>query len=176
MAIGEVRLGVRARMALRMLADSGCIRAERGIVRPGQTIFPKTLEVAGQTYKRITVAELTSQEGAQCLRPEDIKGHNAEQLKAQLSNPSTGPLTYVNVKDTLKIVGATGGTLRLMTNAEVDNLPDGVRSQLKGNNWFLVETERGSGRFNWRCLDYDYRYFSYPEPRCNDYAVRLVGD
>jgi hypothetical protein len=141
-----------------------------------QTISPKTLEVEGQTYKRITVEELTSQEGAQILKPEDINGHNARELKAQLNNPSEKPLTYVGEEDTLRIVRATNGAFRLMTNAEVDNLPEAVRSQLKGNNWFLVETERGSGRYNWRCHGGSRCVYNVPESRdcCN--GVRLVGD
>jgi formylglycine-generating enzyme required for sulfatase activity len=38
MAIGEVRLGVRARVALRMLANSDCLKAEERIVRPGNIV------------------------------------------------------------------------------------------------------------------------------------------
>lgn len=145
--------------------------------RQSKKILPKTLDVEGQPYKKIMVEELTAQEGAQILKPEDVNGHNAEELKAQLSNPSGKPLTYINVKDALNIVKAMGGTFRLMTNAEVDNLPDEVRSQLRGDFWFLVETERGSGQYNWRRLGSDDRGDrDFPEDRYFDDAVRLVED
>ena len=147
--------------------------------RKPQTIFPQTLEVVGQTYKRVMTGELTGIEAAQFLKPEEVSGHNADELQSRLRNPSGEALVYTNEDDAkayIQSANRQGRKVRFMIAAEFDALPAEVKSQLKGVNWFLVETSCGSGQYYWRSLDDARLSSSVPGGRYYDDAVRLVED
>jgi|GEM_PF-5658010 hypothetical protein len=146
--------------------------------RQPQKIFPPMLDIAGQTYKRIMVGELTGIEAAQFLRPEDVSGHNADELQLRLREPSSVSLVCTNVADARRYIEAAnkeGRRFRFMTGAEFEALPTDVKAQLKGDNWFLVETSRGSDQFNWCSLRVASRSRS-PDGRYYGGVVRLVED
>lgn len=147
--------------------------------RQPQNIFPQMLDVAGQTFKRIMIGELTGTEAAQFLKPEEVGGHDEDKLQALLREPSGKALTYLNVDDTKKYIEAANGQgrkFRFMTDPEFEALSAEVRSQLKGTNWFLVETSHGSGQFYWRSLLYANQNIINPVDRYYYSAVRLAED
>ncbi|OGC23314.1 hypothetical protein A2291_06605 [candidate division WOR-1 bacterium RIFOXYB2_FULL_42_35] len=149
------------------------------IVQP-ETIFPHMLNVEGQTYKKIMIGELTDAEAAQFLKPEKVSGHNKEALRDRLKEPSGETLTFLNVDDAknyIKGANERGRKFRFMTEAEFVALPADVKAKLRGNNWFLVESSKGSDTYYWRSLYYANRNFSSsPDDRYGSSAVHLVED
>ena len=61
-----------------------------------------------------------------------------------------------------------------MTEAEFNAMPEEVKSQLKGANWFLVETSKGSGQFSWLSLHFARRGVDVVGARCYYFAGRFV--
>ncbi len=115
----------------------------------------------------------------QVMEGYEITGHNAGELRTILDDPSKAgdALTYVNMFDARefakRLSDLTGRKFRVQTEEEWQT----ARDRLSGNNWTWTETKYDNERFVLRRLDRDCRdYYSYPEGRYFNVAVRLVED
>lgn len=148
--------------------------------RQSRKVFPPMLDILGQPYKKIMIRELTWFEAAQFLKPEEISRHTETELEARLGIPTGRALVYTNVDDAKSYIeraNAQGKNYRFMTEAEFEALPADVKDQLVGDNWFLVETSRGSGQYYWCSLRHaNHPTYNNPGDRSSVYAIRLVED
>lgn len=114
----------------------------------------------------------------QVMEGYEITGHNAEELKAILADPSRGgeALTYVSLLDAREFASRlsdlTGRKFRVQTEEEWES----ARDSLSGDHWTWTETKNDQSTFVLRRLDYDNRRNFNPENRYSDHAVRLVED
>lgn len=164
---------------------------EQDLIAGRKPLFPKTLEVEGQTYKRLMINDLLDTEAAEFLRPEDVTGEHADKLQSRLRNPlgiplgfTIGiPLGFTNVDDAkayIKAANGQGRKFRFMTNDEFTALPKNVKDKLTISAWFIVEISRGSDRYTLRSLSTD-KYnpdppLSHSKNRAENRSIFLVED
>jgi len=136
------------------------------------------IDIPGMPGKRIMVGEVTRKFFGEVMEGYEIKGHNAGELRAILTDPAqeNKPLTYVSLLDArefaARISNSTGRKFRVQTEDEWL----AARGKLTGDNWTWTETKYSDSSFVLRRLGDDYRGSHDPERRYLNRAVRLVED
>jgi formylglycine-generating enzyme required for sulfatase activity len=127
---------------------------------------------------RIMKGEVTIGLFRQVMEGYEIKGHNADELRAILTDPAqeSKPLTYVSLLDArefaARLSNLTGRKFRVQTEDEWL----AARDKLTGKNWTWTETKYSDSSFVLRHLSNDDRDIDHPEDRYDCNAVRLVED
>jgi len=133
---------------------------------------------------KIMRGQLTIGQFQQVMRGYEITGHNAYDLRLMLNvsgrSQAGDALTYLSLLDqrayAKEVRAQTGRQLRGMTNDEWNAVPDDIRAQMTGTNWFWTETEitPGEGHFILRSLHDRGQFYTDPGTRGFYSAVRLV--
>ncbi len=173
-------------------AGGNLLRASDVIEKRSQTIEKLALTINGLRASQITIpgmidisdkvrimkGEVPVGLFGQVMEGYEIKGHNADKLRAILADPAqeNSALTFVNLFDArefaARLSNLTGRKFRVQTE---DEWLAG-KGRLQGNNWTWTETKYSDSSFVLRHLSLVNRSNDFPEYRYSLNAVRLVED